>query len=106
MTRRGCLGTASAVAMQPQRRSGLGLSPDCFVIARPRNAWTTWKRLVGVAPPASSHHWLRLILLTKQVHDRRHENTPPARRRFARIRVDSQGSQCGSHPHRLPQPTI
>ncbi len=35
MTRRDFLGTTTVVAIQPQRRSGLGLSPDCFVIARP-----------------------------------------------------------------------
>ncbi len=35
MTRRDFLGATAAVAIQPQRRSGLGLSPDCFVIARP-----------------------------------------------------------------------
>ncbi len=35
MTRRDLLGVTAAAAMQPQRRSGLGLSPDCFVIARP-----------------------------------------------------------------------
>jgi sugar phosphate isomerase/epimerase len=35
MTRRDFLGTTAGAAVQPQRRSGLGLSPDCFVIARP-----------------------------------------------------------------------
>ncbi|HNY38785.1 MAG TPA: TIM barrel protein [Bryobacteraceae bacterium] len=39
MTRRDFAGAVAATAMQPARRSGLGLSPDCFVIARPpRNA--------------------------------------------------------------------
>ena len=35
MTRRDFLGTAAAAMVQTGRRSGLGLSPDCFVIARP-----------------------------------------------------------------------
>ncbi|MBE0657069.1 MAG: sugar phosphate isomerase/epimerase [Bryobacteraceae bacterium] len=35
MTRREFVGSASVAAMQGSRRSGLGLSPDCFVIARP-----------------------------------------------------------------------
>lgn len=35
MTRRDFLSATAVAAVQPQRRSGLGLSPDCFVIARP-----------------------------------------------------------------------
>lgn len=35
MTRREFLGSAAAIAAQNGNRSGLGLSPDCFVIARP-----------------------------------------------------------------------
>ena len=35
MTRRDFLGSAAAASVQTNRRSGLGLSPDCFVIARP-----------------------------------------------------------------------
>jgi sugar phosphate isomerase/epimerase len=71
MTRRGFLGAASAVAMQPQRRSGLGLSPDCFVIARPpRNAldYLEKARLAGAAGVQSSLASFDPAYL-KQVHD-------------------------------------
>jgi len=57
MTRRGFLGAAATALVQPARRSGLGLSPDCFIVARtPRNAldYLEKARLAGAAGVQSS----------------------------------------------------